>query len=74
MIHYRKSGSREFYRLDQENATTTRVIHKRLSSKIEVASIFLIGLDDIDHSQPSTEEEFTSAYKEALERITTGKI
>lgn len=71
MIHYRKSGSREFYKININTGTTTRVINKKFMSRIDVSQISFITIDamDEDSTKEITEEEFNIAFNEAFDRI-----
>lgn len=73
---YRKSGSREFYKINEVDEVVTRVWNKQYFSRIDISVNRLIISDcrDEQSTQSSTESEFNAAYKEAMERITTGKL
>jgi hypothetical protein len=74
VVQYRKSGLRIFYRIDGEQVV--RVINKRSFSALEVGNDYTIhdSATDVDNTKECSEEEFTSAYREALERITKMNI
>jgi hypothetical protein len=72
---YRKSGGREFYKVDESTGIVTRVWNKQSFSRIDISDNRLVLEDTMDEGTTEiTAEEFNTAYKEALERITTGKI
>ncbi len=73
---YRKSGSREFYKINEVDEVVTRVWNKQYFSRIDISVNRLIISDcrDEESTQASTEEEFNTAYKEAMERISSGKL
>lgn len=73
---YRKSGSREFYKINEVDEVVTRVWNKQYFSRIDISVNRLIISDcrDEESTQPSTEEEFNTAYKEALARIQLGRL
>lgn len=72
---YRKSGSREFYKIDEETKIVTRVLNKQMFSRVDASVNRLIYEDAFDDcTQQATEEEFNTAYKEAMERIQSGRI
>lgn len=76
MIHYRKSGLRTFVKV--EGTIVTSVLNREKSAtitKYEDAPMTAEGIvNDSQGYPPCTEEEFNTAYKEAMERITSGKI
>jgi Mg2+/Co2+ transporter CorB len=67
---------REFFKVDKTTGITTRVLCKHLQWKIERDETKLTAHAVIEDDTfiPSTEEEFNSAYKEAMERIQSGRI
>ena len=69
---YRKSGDRFFYKV--EGGWVTRVTDRYMEVGLVVTRNTIILSEAMDDSDPSTEEEFNTAYKEAMERITSGKI
>lgn len=69
---YRKSG-REFYKVDQKTKVIIRVLNKEALSKIDISENGLL-YEDACVSQLSTEEEFNTAYTEAMDRITSGIV
>ena len=70
---YRKSGSRVFYKINEEghNQTVTRVRNKLSFSQLDVSHNSLITADAFEEGTTSITEE---AYKEAMERISSGKL
>ena len=76
---YRKSGGsgRMFYKVDDQKGLVTRVLNKQLHSSIEFSENMLLVCDVLEDNttlKSSTEEEFNTAYKEAMERIQSGVI
>lgn len=69
---YRKSGNRIFYKV--EGGFVTKVIDKYMDAGIMVTRNTLILSEALDEDQISTKEEFNTAYKEAMERISSGKL
>lgn len=69
---YRKSG-REFYKIDTQTKIVIRALNREAHSKVDISENRLL-YEDGCLSQISTEEEFNTAYKEAMERIQSGKI
>lgn len=66
-----------FYKVDDKTGMTIRVHSKQLVYGIQNTENNMMLVYDVIEDyllKECTEEEFTSAYKEALERITTGKI
>ena len=73
---YRKSGIREFYKVDEVTGIVTRVLNRKFSSRVDISDNRLI-FEDATHekdTQPSTEAEFNAALKEAQDRINSGRI
>ena len=69
---YRKSR-REFFKIEQ-NRTVTRVMNKLKRSLVDIIVDENVWNEVLIDNEPSTESEFNTAYKEAMERITTGKL
>lgn len=70
---FRKS-KREYFRIEED--TVTRVLNKELSSRIETIKSNLVRSDalDPDITKECSELEFTTAYKEAFDRISLMRI
>lgn len=69
---YRKSG-REFYKIEQ-NRTVTTVVNKLKHSWISIIENKDVVEEVVIDRKVATEEEFNTAYKEAMDRIQSGKI
>lgn len=72
---YRKSGARLFFKV--EGSIVTTVISKEKRAWIDKYDSAMNAADIIADNgfyQSCTEEEFNTAYKEAMERISSGKI
>lgn len=77
VYRYRKSGNRLFYKVTEEgyNQTVTRIRNKASFSQVDISKNSLITADAFeDGTTEITESEFNTAYKEAMERISSGKI
>lgn len=72
---YRKSGDRLFYKFVEGTGIVTRVCIKNSFSRIDISDNRLIIEDANDFgTQAITKDEFNAAYKEAMERITSGIV
>lgn len=72
---YRKSGDREFYKVDESTGIVTRVWNKQSFSRVDICDNRLVLEDTMDEgTQAITESEFNTAYKEAMERIQMGRL
>lgn len=67
---YRKSGDRLFY----NGNIVTRVTKKAWFTGIDVSKNPLIVSEALDDCSEATESEFNTAYKEAMDRITSGIV
>jgi hypothetical protein len=73
MTEFKKKGNRMLFKIDHEG-NVIRILNKEKLSVITVASNGFITEEARDEAFPSTEEEFTSAYNLALERIKNMQI
>lgn len=76
---YRKSGGigRMLYKVDDQKGLVIRVLNKQLHSSIEFSeNMHLVHdiLEDNTTLKTCTESEFNAAFKEAMERITSGIV
>jgi hypothetical protein len=69
---YRKSR-RAFFKIEQNGPVTT-VMNKFRHTVISITDDQVAWNDALQDNQTSTEEEFNTAYKEAMERIQSGRI
>lgn len=68
MTEFRKAGLRTYYRVSDKDIIMVRNMHSR--SVVDVSNgNMVIECDALDRTEVITEEEFTQAYNEALERI-----
>lgn len=74
MTHYRHSGMRRYYKIDDK--IVIRVMNKEKFSQVDVSDNPLIREDALDDSEtkPITSEEFDRQLALAMDRITTLKL
>lgn len=73
---YRRSGMREFYRIEHDSKTVTRVMNKESFARIDVSVNHLIYEDSKDEAttRQCTEVEFMDQYDSAMQRIQSKKV
>lgn len=72
MIEYRKSGTRDFMKI--EGDIVVRVMNKEKFSRVDVSDNPIIRCDAKDGTILCSKDEFVDAYNLAMERIQTLKI